>query len=144
MARSKSMNLTIEDAGYVVGGALAGMALNLVANKALASQSENIRQMAGRGIPAAKVIGGGYLATKKKMDRRLRMAGLGLAATGGIELGRSLAPQYFGIGSADDVFSMIGSPDDVLSLPVVPSAPLEQPLFQEEAVMGTYQDGAVL
>ncbi|MEO0733388.1 MAG: hypothetical protein AAFZ52_11175 [Bacteroidota bacterium] len=143
MARKKSVNLTIEDAGYVVGGALAGMALNLVANKALASQSANVKQMAAKGIPAAKVLGGGYLATQKKMDRRLRMAGLGLAATGGIELGRAVAPQYFGIGSADDIFSMIGSPDSVLALPVVPSAPLEDPILQEEALMGTYDDAVL-
>lgn len=130
--RSKSVSLGQEDIIFAVGGALGGLALNGVLNQVLANQPENTRNTLAKAIPAVKLIGGGFLAMNSKMDRKLRFAGIGMAATGGIELGSQFAPDYFGIGSSGDVFSLVAG-TDVLALPIVPSANLET----EFSVMGS-------
>lgn len=126
----------MEDIAFGIGGAVAGLALNPLLSKALASQPESTRSMIGKFLPAAKVAGGGYVALNKKMDRKMRMAGLGLAAAGGIELGVVYAPGVVSISGTGDVFDMIGSPD-VLELPIAPSAPLERSAFAGDAILGT-------
>lgn len=136
MARrtTKSVSLSQEDILFAVGGALGGMAVNGLLNKALASQPESTRNTISKALPAAKLVGGGILAMNKKGDRRMRFVGIGMAATGGIELGSQFAPEYFGIGSSGDVFSLLSGTDDVLALPIVPSAPLERDF---DSVMGS-------
>ncbi len=135
MARRKtSVSLSQEDILFAIGGALGGMALNGVLNKALESQPENTRNTIAKVIPAAKLVGGGYLAMNKKTDRKFRFLGIGMSVTGGIELGAQFAPDYFGIGSAADVFALTGTNNDILALPIVPSAPLER---EFDTVMGT-------
>lgn len=141
MARKKGVNLSQEDILFAVGGALGGIVINGALNKALASQPESTRDMVGKALPAIKLLGGGYVAMNKKMDRKLRFAAIGMAATGGIELGTKFAPDYFSIGNSADVFEMIGRSDDVLALPIVPSVPLEEPAFMAaDPVLGTYSD----
>ncbi|MEM9930391.1 MAG: hypothetical protein AAF840_11270, partial [Bacteroidota bacterium] len=94
MAKRKSRNVTlgVEDILFGVGGAVAGLAINPILSKALASQPESTRSMIGKFLAPAKVAGGGYVAMNKKMDRKVRMLGLGVAAAGGIELGVQYAP----------------------------------------------------
>lgn len=136
MAKSKKINLGMEDILFGVGGAVAGLALNPILSKALASQPEGTRQMIGKFLAPAKVAGGGYVAMNKKMDRKMRMAGLGLAAAGGIELGVAYAPGVVSISGTGDVFDMIGSPN-MLTLPIAPAAPLENGSFSGDALLGT-------
>lgn len=146
MARkSKSVNVTTEDVMFTVLGALGGLAVNGALNKALASQPADTVEMAGKLIPAAKLIGGGYVASQKKMDRRARFAALGLAGTGGIELGMKLQPKFFSIGSSTNVFELIGNTEEVLELPIAPQAELDtSELFTEESVMGVGEGPMVL
>ena len=139
----KSVNLTMEDVAFAVLGAAAGLAINPLANKALAGQSEKVRDMAGKALPAAKVVGGGYLAANSKMDRRLRFGGIGLAAEGGVELGLKYIPsEYVGIpiaGMNGDVFSMLGN-TTVVEIPITPSAGLNAGSggsFEQEQILGT-------
>lgn len=134
---SKSINLGMEDILFGVGGAVAGMAINGVLNKALASQPENTRGMIGKVLPFAKIGAGGYVATNKKMDRKLRMAGAGFAAAGGIEVAATYVPDLVSISGTGDVFDMIGAAD-VLELPIAPSAPLENSSYGDSrAILGT-------
>lgn len=140
MARkSKSVNITMEDVVFAGLGAIAGLAVNPLANKALENQSEQVRNTVGTALPLVKVAGGGYLVTNRKMDRRLRMGGLGLAAEGSIELGlRYLPGNYVSIqGVNGDVFSMLGS--TTVEIPVTPSASLPAGGlgFEQEAILGT-------
>lgn len=134
--KGKSINLGLEDIVAGVGGAVAGMAINGILNKALASQPESTRQMIGKALPFAKIGGGGYVATNRKMSRMVRMGGAGFAAAGGIELAAAYVPNLVSISGTGDVFDMIGSPD-VLELPIAPSAPLESSAFAGDAVLGT-------
>lgn len=128
----------MEDIAFGIGGAVAGLALNPIINKALASQPDSTKSMIGKFLSPAKVAGGGYVAMNKKMDRKLRFAGLGLAAAGSLELAVSYAPEgTFSVSGTGDVFDMIGSPN-MLELPIAPSAPLESSAFAGEAILGTY------
>ncbi|MEM6397778.1 MAG: hypothetical protein AAF741_15625 [Bacteroidota bacterium] len=137
MARTKSLTITQEDILYACGGALGGIALNGVLSKVLESQPESTRSAIGKALPAAKLIGGGYLATQKKQDRKMRMLGLGVAATGTLELGIKFAPQYFSISGTGDVFDMLGDTTDVLALPIVPSAEFDEVPDTDGVLMGT-------
>jgi hypothetical protein len=134
--KGKSINLGMEDIAAGVAGAVAGMAINGVLNKALASQPENTRAMIGKALPFGKIAAGGYAAMNKKMGRMVRLAGAGFAAAGGIELAATYAPSLVSISGTGDVFDMIGSPD-MLSLPIAPSAPLENSSFAGDALLGT-------
>lgn len=138
--RSKSINLGMEDIAAGVAGAVAGMAVNGVLNKALASQPETTRDTIGKFLPFAKIGVGGYAATNRKMGRMARLAGAGFAAAGGIEVAAKYAPSLVSISGTGDVFSMIGSPD-MMALPIAPSAPLEMADYQGDAVLGTYSNG---
>lgn len=122
MSRKRSVTITQEDVMYVALGAAGGMALNGVLNKALEKMPN--KEMIGKAVPAAKLLGGGFLATQKKQSRNIRMIGLGLAGTGAVELGQKFAPEYFSIGSAD-IFDYLGS-SDLTRVPVIPAAPLEE------------------
>jgi len=139
-SRKKSVTLTTEDVLFAVAGGAIGLAVNPLANKALAKQSENVRDMAGKALPALKVAGGGYLAAKKKMDRRLRFVGLGLAAEGGVELALKYVPaKYVSINGVDgNVYSYVGT---TVEIPVNPTAsaslPAGDPGFIQEAILGT-------
>lgn len=138
--RSKGVNITMEDVLFAGLGAVAGLAVNPLANKVLSGQSDQIRNYAGMALPAIKVVGGGYLAANKTMDRRLRMGGLGLAAEGGVELGLKYLPeQYVSINGVNgDVFSMLGT--TTVEIPVTPSASLpaaSTPGFEQDQILGT-------
>lgn len=142
MARKgKSVTVTSEDVVFAVIGGVGALLVNGALNKALSNQPEGTRQMVGKALPFAKIALGGYLAMDSKMDRKARFAGLGIAATGGVEAGIKMAPQYFSIsGTGADVFDLIGN-SNIVSLPVVPSQPLSSGrLFEEESVMGTNAD----
>lgn len=141
MVKGKSISVSTEDIAFAVLGAVGGLAVNGVLNNTLATQPEGTRQMVGRALPFVKIAAGGYLAANKKTDRKLRFAGLGLAATGGVEAGVKMAPQYFSIsGTGADVFALIGN-SNVVEFPVVPSEPVQQGrLFEEEAVLGSYAE----
>lgn len=132
---SKSVNITTEDVGFAMIGAVGSLALNGLVGRAVASQPANVQDTVGKALPIAKVVGGGYVAMNKKMSRNVRFIGLGVAGTGGIELGVKFAPQYFSIGNAGggDVFAFIGSP--TVKIPIEPAGEGQQ-LFEEEAVMG--------
>lgn len=132
--KGKSINLGMEDIIAGVGGAVAGMAINGILNKALASQPENFRGTIGKVLPFAKIGAGGYAATNRKMSRMVRMAGAGFAAAGGIEVAATYVPSLVSI-SGTDIFDMIGSPD-VLTLPIAPAAPLENSSFPDTAILG--------
>lgn len=122
--KGKGFNITMEDVGFAVLGAVAGMAINPLANKALANQSEKVKEIARKALPAAKIVGGGYVAFNKKSNRKLRMGALGLAAEGGVELGLQLLPEKYvsinGMGNGD-VFDMLGN---TVEIPITPSASL--------------------
>lgn len=133
--KGKSINLGMEDIIAGVGGAVAGMAINGVLNKALASQPENLRGTIGKVLPFAKIGAGGYAATNRKMSRMVRMAGAGFAAAGGIEVAATYVPSLVSISGTTDIFDMIGSPD-VLTLPIAPSAPLENSSYGDTAILG--------
>lgn len=134
---SKSVNITMEDVGYAMLGAVGSLALNGVVGKAVASQPANVQDTVGKALPVVKVVGGGYVAMNKKMPRPARFVGMGVAGTGSIELGVKFAPQYFSIGNTGggDVFAFIGSPNTV-QIPIEPAGGNDQ-LFEEEAVMGS-------
>jgi hypothetical protein len=91
--------------GIAVGvGALVGAVANKLINSYIpAGQAD----MVGKIIPFAKAAGGVYLATMVK-DRRVKMLGLGIAATGAIELGQKFAPEFVAIGSAGDIYQRLG------------------------------------
>lgn len=149
---SKSVNITMEDVGYAIIGGVAGLGINGVANKALASAPEALRNNAGKIIPGIKVLGGGYVAMDKNMDRRARFFALGVAGTGAVELGIQYIPaQYTGISAevsgAGDIFDMLGTVDTV-TLDVDPATPITADrgeYFDEELVgVGGYDDYLVL
>jgi len=84
---SRSTKVTMEDGLAVAAGAVVSVVANKLINSYIpAGQAE----MLGKVIPVVKAAGGIFLATKSK-DRRLKMAGLGMAATGAIELGQKFA-----------------------------------------------------
>lgn len=149
MARSKKgggITVTTEDVMYAVAGALGGLAINGIANKALESQSEGVRNTFGKALPILKVAGGAYVAQNKTMSRALRFAGLGVAGVGGIELGVKFAPNYLSInGTGSDVFALIGD-TRVVNIPITPSASAGQDdaMFAEEPVAGTDPDFMIL
>lgn len=137
MARKgKNINLGMEDIIAGVVGGVACFALNLPLNKALDSQPQSTQDTVGKVLPFAKIGAGGYVAMNKKMDRRLRMAGAGFAAAGGIEAAAKFAPNLVSISGTGDVFDMLGSAD-MLALPIAPAAPLESSSFSDRAIMGT-------
>lgn len=108
-----------EDLLIAGGSAVAALGVNKIINTAVASQPENVQKYLGYGIPVAKALIGGYLATQKGMSRTVRLAGVGVAATGAMELGSKLMPEFLGIGSAGDAYtSLIGSADPILRLSV--------------------------
>lgn len=133
----KGVNLTMEDAAYTVGGAVAGLGLNFITNKVL-DQQPDLKAKIGSAIPFAKVVGGGALAINKGIDRRLRFAAIGMAATGGVEVALSYGPtEFFKIAGSTDVFDMLGT-TDVLELDVLPTEVLEPAAgYPGDAVMGT-------
>lgn len=136
--KSKSVNLSMEDLLFAGAGAVAALALNPLLGKALESQSDSTKNMINNITSPAKALGGGYLAMNKKMDRKLRFAGIGIAAAGAIELGVKYAPEgTLAIAGTGDVFDMIGAAD-VLELPIAPSAPLENSSYGDSrAILGT-------
>jgi len=94
----------MEDGLAVAAGAVVSVVANKLINSYIpAGQAE----MLGKVIPVVKAAGGIFLATKSK-DRRLKMAGLGMAATGAIELGQKFAPEFVAIGSAGDIYQRLG------------------------------------
>lgn len=145
----KSVSITTEDVTWAVGGALVSLGANRLINQAIAKMPEGNQATVAKAVPVAKVLGGGYLAIKKKTPRNWRFFGLGVAGTGAVEAGLQLAPEYFMTGTADgsNVFDLIGN-SDVVNIPVVPSASLEPQkgeLFEEEMIMGAYDaSGMVL
>ena len=145
---SKSFTITTEDLVFTGLGALGGLALNYGANQLLASQPENTKNMARKALPALKVVGGGSVAINKKMDRKTRFLGIGMAATGSIELGKQVAPQFFGIagiGNAD-VFALIGDASSV-SIPIAPAKGAHEEgneSFETEPILGATEDMMIL
>ncbi|WP_139211964.1 hypothetical protein [Neolewinella agarilytica] len=101
---SRSTKVTMEDGLAVAAGALASVVANKLINSYI---PEGQADMLGKVIPVLKAAGGAYLATTVK-DRRLKMAGLGMAATGAIELGQKFAPEFVAIGSAGDIYQRLG------------------------------------
>lgn len=94
----------MEDGIAVAAGAVASVVANKLINSYIpAGQAD----MIGKVIPAVKAAGGIYLATQVK-DRRAKMFGLGMAATGAIELGQKFAPEFVAIGSAGDIYQRLG------------------------------------
>lgn len=127
MARKRrsrgGVTFKMEDLAIAGGSAVAALGANKIINRVVASQSESVQQYLGYGIPLLKAAVGGYMATQKGMSRTMRVAGLGVAATGAMELGIKLLPEFVGIGSPGDAYtSLIGATDPVLRLSVDPSA----------------------
>lgn len=102
-------------------GGVGSLAANRLINQVVAKQPEKTREILGKAIPAAKVAIGGYLATHKKMKRNVRFVGLGMAASGAIELAVQVAPNYVGINGTGDLYQQIGSADPLLRLTVDPA-----------------------
>lgn len=102
-------------------GGVGSLAANRLINQVVAKQPEKTREILGKAIPAAKVALGAYLATQKKMSRNVRFVGLGVAASGSIELAVQVAPQYVGINGTGDLYQQIGSADPLLRLTVDPA-----------------------
>jgi hypothetical protein len=101
---SRSTKVTMEDGIAVAAGAV----VSVVANKLINSYiPESMADTVGKVVPLGKAALGIYLATSVK-DRRLKMAGLGMAATGAIELGQKFAPDFVAIGSAGDIYQRLG------------------------------------
>jgi hypothetical protein len=124
--RSRSrggVTFKMEDLAIAGGSAVVALGANKFINTVVAKQSETVQQYLGYGIPMLKAAVGGYLATKKGMSRTMRVAGLGVAATGAMELGIKLLPEFVGIGSPGDAYtSLIGATDPILRLSVDPSS----------------------
>jgi hypothetical protein len=102
-------------------GGVGSLAANRLINQVVAKQPEKTREILGKAIPAAKVAIGGYLATHKKMKRNVRFIGVGMAASGAIELAVQVAPNYVGINGTGDLYQQIGSADPLLRLTVDPT-----------------------
>ncbi|MEM1215497.1 MAG: hypothetical protein AAGJ82_07425 [Bacteroidota bacterium] len=140
MSRKTKVTITTEDLVFAGVGVVAGLAINPLANKALEGQSESIRNTVGTALPAAKLIGGGYLAMQKKMDRRARWFGVGVSAEGAGEIALRYIPSNFvSIQGVDgDIFSMIGQ---TVEIPINPSVSSALPAggigFEEDAILGT-------
>lgn len=134
----------MEEVAFGLLGGLAGLAANPILNKALAGQSEQVRNTVGTVLPLGKVVGGGYLAQDNKQALKWRLFGLGLAAEGGMELGIKYAPQYMsisGVGNGD-VFDLIGNTSTV-SIPIRPAGQLsagDEGGFEMEQVLGVGND----
>jgi hypothetical protein len=102
-------------------GGIGSLAANRLINQVVAKQPEKTREILSKAIPAAKVALGGYLATQRKMKRNLRFVGVGVAASGAIELAAAVAPQFIGIQGTGDLYQQIGSADPLLRLTVDPA-----------------------
>jgi hypothetical protein len=121
----------MEDGIAVAAGAVASVVANKLINSYI---PEGQADMIGKIIPVAKAAGGIYLATMVK-DRRAKFFGLGMAATGAIELGQKFAPEFVAIGSAGDIYERLGGLGTSLT---------EIPLSISGANYGSYGEPAVL
>lgn len=142
--RSKSFET--EDLLYAGLGALAGLALNPIINKAVANQPEGTRNMIGTALPVVKGGVGAYLATQQKQNKKLRFIGLGMVATGALELGVRAKPDLFSISGTGDVYRAIGSP--VVTYPIATKATMEEDRDEmglvQEPILGTKPRSVVI
>lgn len=141
--KSRGFNITTEDIVFAGIGGVIGLAVNPLVNRAVAGQSEEVRNAVGTALPVAKVAGGGYVAMSKQRSRKMRMMGIGLAAEGGVELGLRFIPEkYVSIAGVQngDVFSTING-TTAIEIPVNPSAGANLPAagFEQEAILGTQE-----
>jgi hypothetical protein len=101
---SRSTKVTMEDGIAVAVGAVGSVVVNKLINSYI---PESMADTVGKIVPLGKIALGIYAATSVK-DRRLKMVGLGAAATGAIELGQKFAPDFVAIGSAGDIYQRLG------------------------------------
>lgn len=135
-SRSRSTKVTMEDALAVGAGAVLSVVANKVINQTI---PENLAPTVGKFVPIAKAAGGAYLASSAK-DRRLKMFGLGVAATGALELGQKFAPEFVQIGSAGDMYQRLGS-----AAPSLTEIPLSiSGSYAEPAMLGVDNEMATL
>jgi len=138
--RKSSVNVTKEDVLYLAAGAVGGLILNKGINMALANQPEGkTKEILQKAVPALKLAAGGYGATMKKQKRGVRYAALGLAATGAIELGIQLVPQYASINGTGNLYlDQLGSAEPGLRLKADPATSYSKP--GELALSGMYDE----
>ena len=145
MKKGKKITLSAEDVLIATGGFLGGFLINGVFNKALESMDPQVQDTAGKIVPFAKIGLGVFGATNKKSSRALKLASVGFAGSGALEVGMKFMPEQFkiqGIGGGD-LFPMLGT--STVEFPIAPSTQLEdEKMFQEEAVLGVEDDLLVL
>lgn len=122
-SRRSSVTVTKEDVLYLAAGAVGGLILNKGINMALANQPEGkTKEILQKAIPALKLAAGGYGATMKGQKRNIRYVALGMAATGAIELGIQLVPEYASINGTGNLYiDQLGSADPMLRLTADPA-----------------------
>lgn len=123
-SRRTSVTVTTEDVAYLAAGAVGGLILNKGINMALANQPEGaMKDTIRKAVPLLKLAAGGYAATMKGQKRMVRYMALGAAATGAIELGIQLVPEYASIAGTGNLYiDQIGSADPMLRLTADSSA----------------------
>lgn len=139
MARKgKGTKLSTEDVAWAFGGAVSSLFVNRGVNMATKSMDAGTREMIGKGLPMAKMLGGGYVALNRKTPRNWKFFAIGVGGTAAVEAGIKFMPQYFAIGAADgsNVFDVIGS-SNLVELPIAPNTDLQLGELYEDELLGT-------
>lgn len=160
MARKKKIigGVNIEKVAFIAGGAIAGKAVNKLANKVIDKQtSEKTKDILRKAIPAGKVVIGAVAMAHKKTSTMVKDMALGFVATGALELIEQLAPQVtpalsgmdyetgymHGIPVSTSAVAMMYDEDDVYDEELESSVGYVEEEYDEElesSVGAVYQD----
>ncbi len=123
-----------------VVGAVAALAVNGIATKAIAKLPAKAQGMATKLLPVAKT-GLAVYGSKSIKNKHVKNAAVGFGITSGLEVTMQIpgVGEYVKLSGTGDLFNMIGNVGETVYLPIAPNGEVDsnQDFFTQEAVLGT-------